>query len=289
MQASPARLRARYQKHFTSLSFSSESALFVGEEGDEIVAFACLVLDQVDSITMDRQAYVFDLVSQGDPVAFLTAIEKAGLDLRADYLVTDLPFGLKASEAALEGAGYAVSLNKIARLCQGEHTLGLRAQRTFPVRLAERADHPFILLVSNLCAQHLIPPGRDERREEIERGFLEVYSGLDIVNDPELTVFIAEDPARNRPSGYLMLRYIYRGLGNARKRIFGYIYDVSVHPDYWGTQTLPALQGAAEMHLVRTGIPAIVGEVSEANPRALRAAQKLLGYTIESRKYSKRL
>ena len=59
--------------------------------------------------------------------------------------------------------------------------------------------------------------------------------------------------------------------------------------DHWGGKAVLHIMRAGSRELFRMGIPWLIGDVSAANPRALKTAQRNLGFAVDSERYGYRL
>ena len=69
----------------------------------------------------------------------------------------------------------------------------------------------------------------------------------------------------------------------------GYIYDLAVAEEHWGGKAVLHIMRAGSRQLFGMNLPWLIGDVSAANPRALKTAQRNLGFAVDSERFGYRL
>lgn len=193
------------------------------------------------------------------------------------FLVGDLSVEEVLWENFLETRGYAPDLNRIILPTHPP----IRSRDRWTIRPARSTDYFFVLSLNSLVNSNTIPPGRDVDANLVARGYHEAYSQLKIGEDPNMPTYIAE--SGDQPIGYLMIKLSPPEPSGTQA---GYIYEISVHPDHWGRRVVDELLSAATRELGPKGVSWITGDVSQSNLRALKTAQKQLGFHLEQRRWA---
>lgn len=90
-----------------------------------------------------------------------------------------------------------------------------------------------------------------------------------------------------RQAGYLLVKTGFQEPVTGQR--LAYIYDLAVHPDHWGRRATQLLMRDVERRLAELGFDIFCGDISERNPRALKTAIKSLGFTLEYRRFGRKL
>lgn len=254
-------------------------ALLCLEDDNQIVGLLLLVNGASDSITDQPQGILLDF-AMGNPQAgnlLLEAAEAAGRQGKMDFIVGDVSVDTPEVEQLLEQRNYQPDLNRIILLTKNAPAL----EEKWKVRGAQSTDYFFILSLNSQVNSNTIPPGRDADPLLVARGYLQAYSALKVGSDPKMPTWIAEDDGT--PIGYLMIKLgapdPLSGWGT------GYIYEIAVHPDYWGKRVVHALLGAALTQLHTEQVIWVTGDISQSNIRAFKTAQRQFKFTLEVRRW----
>ena len=187
-------------------------------------------------------------------------------------------------EKLFEEQGFHIEMNRIIKEVE-TFTFDTPLQSKYRVRPARESDRIFII---NLVAQNsefLILPHCEGQAEEIQQNYFHGYSEMDLTGEAEMWTLIGEDIENNRPVGYIMLQKEPDDVITAEKT--SYLFDISVHRDYWGKYATQRLMREAENWLAKKDYKYIYADISERNPRPLKTAIKSLDYTLYSRRWAK--
>jgi ribosomal protein S18 acetylase RimI-like enzyme len=241
-----------------------------------------------ESISGDPQSVIQDLHGRTpeDLTRLLDEAERRTVASGGDYAVIELVPGETVLEQALTERGYEVEMLRILR---SVHEVPTRTPR-FHVRSARRTDQLFMMWLSEFTAFNTVVPGRSADPEEVALRFFASYTSQSFYDDPRMKAFIAEDlsdPENPTQIGYIILKLGFQDLVDQQR--LAYIYDISVHPDYWGKRVFHDLMDQADRFMVKNRVTLLQGDISMNNQRALRAAVKMLGFQVEWQRWAKKL
>ncbi len=243
---------------------------------DDPAGYVVLLNGMQESITGDPQSLLYDHYGELEPALSVAKAEAAARD--SDYVVLHVFEGL--DRETLRAQGFQPELTRISRRVERFEQPPSR----FLVRPARPADRLFVLWLNQVSVDYVKPGGREWDLDEVHSDYFSTYMDLTLEPDDPTRVLIIEDreAAGRTQMGYLMLKLNFDG-NNA------YIYDLAVHKDYWGRRATQYLMRAGENYLADLGVEALVGDISEENPRALKTALKSLSFTIESQRWGARV
>jgi len=256
------------------------------------IAYLLLFLDFMEAITGERQGLIFDCGvlaeyrDSGVVQALLLKAEAAVIERKMKYIVIELFHDDLKSTAEVEGAGFRREIHRIIKKAE------LRPVKApdpdpFLVRQACCEDIFFVLWLNTQCAEYIIPAGRERPRDEVQYRFLNIYSRMSLAEREEFTSLIIEDRLKDSSIGYLLFKTESSDAITGVR--LGYIYDIAIHPDYWGRRATQRLMREGENYMVRKGIGYLLGDISDSNQRALKTAIKSIGFFHERVRWMKRL
>lgn len=245
--------------------------------------YVTLCVGLIEGLTNEPQAQIYELRARSEEGqrALLEAAEDLARSHGASFLVAQLAPDEEAS--CYQQAGYAVDIHRIARPLGVERP----ADGRYRIRPATKADRLFILWLIRHTSPNTVPAGRTISAPQMVDTYFRSYQSTDFAGDPELRTLIADHPEKPRQVGYLVVR-----LGLCEEpdpTPFAYVYDIAVHPDHWGRRVPHQLIRAADPMLRAEGFTTLVGDVSQANPRALKTGLKSLSFQTRSRRWAKNL
>ncbi|MDQ7822204.1 MAG: GNAT family N-acetyltransferase [Candidatus Eremiobacteraeota bacterium] len=268
--------------------------VFVAERsGDrKAVAYLVLFLDIVETITGEKQGFIFDYAVSPDhaggdalPLLFRKA-EEAVREREIQYLVMEIFAQDKEGEKRAFREGFGKEMNRII-LRTAVKPLPRHDPDPFIVRKAQSEDLFFVLWLNTQCASFTIPSGRDRPKDDVQYRYLRIYSELSLEESEDFTALIIEDAVKETPVGYLLFKTnACDAITGAR---LGYVYDIAIHPDYWGKRAAQRLMKEGINLLSEKGIPFCLADISEGNQRALKTAIKSIGFHLESIRWMKKL
>lgn len=258
----------------------------------KILAYLFLFLDFIEAITGERQGLVFDYgVSRecddsGAVPALLRGAEEAVLERKMKYVVIELFHNDVKSTLEVEKAGFKKEIHRIIKKAEFRPVKSPDPD-PFTVRNACSEDIFFVLWLNTQCATYIIPSGRERPRDEVQYRFLSIYSSMSLAEREEFTSLIIEDGIKDSSVGYLLFKTASRDVITGDR--LGYIYDIAIHPDYWGKRATHRLMREGENFMVEKGISYLLGDISDSNQRALKTAIKSIGFSPERIRWMKRL
>ena len=110
---------------------------------------------------------------------------------------------------------------------------------------------------------------------------------MSLAETEDFAALIIEDALKNESAGYLLLKTDTCDPVTGER--LGYVYDLSIHPHYWGKRATQRLMKEGENYLYHKGIPYFLGDICEDNQRALKTAIKSIGFTLERIRWMKKL
>jgi ribosomal protein S18 acetylase RimI-like enzyme len=264
-----------------------------GKGQDEPLGYMLMLMISEESITALPQSVIYDFyVEPGTHFEeimdrFLEQAEKWTRSISISYLVLEIQITQTHREEYFASRGFSVDMNRIVRRVETHTFENTPRQNRFNVRPAIESDRIFILLLNAQNSSFLIPSGRDVSIKDVQNYYFDTYSSLAITNNPMMRVLIAEDKETFQPAGYIMLKVA--AVDAVSEKPLAYIYDLSVHKDYWGKFVAQRLVREGENLLAGMGVHYLIGDTSESNPRPLKTALKTLGFKLYSRRWVKKL
>lgn len=267
-----------------SLAALPQFKAWVYLEGETVAGFAVLLLDQKDTITETPVALVYGhVVRQELAVGFwdalLPPLEATAGQTSARLLCIDVLAERPWDRAALQAHGYSIYRYRIVKTVDGTP-----ASATRTIRMAEENDRLFVLWVNSVCYTHILPPG-DHDLAHAYQNYLQHYSSMALAG-PDLYTLMAEDDD-GLPIGFVMVQ-ISKSVPLTSEPV-GYVYDIEVHPDYWGKGVADELMLAAEASLADRGVRIFLADISGPNIRPLKTATRSLGFRIRSERWYRTL
>jgi ribosomal protein S18 acetylase RimI-like enzyme len=264
--------------------------VFVAEDrdGGGIAGYMVLVNGVEESITGDMQIVIYDFFVRVPELRdeimdrFLAFTLEASRMSGHRFVTTELRPNDRENEDYFASRGFHVEMNRIVKRV-GRYTFDTPRQRQFAVRPAGEMDRDFILLLNAENSPFLIPTGRECDTLSIRASYFDTYTNMKLKGNPNLLVLIGEDVNAQRHAGYIMVKTEARDLVTGK--LLAYLYDISVHKDYWGTFLGQRLVREAENRLAERDVEYFVGDTAENNPRPLRTALKTLQFRLFSRRW----
>ena len=144
------------------------------------------------------------------------------------------------------------------------------------IRDATRSDLRFMRRLGLDSVLHGVPYGRDVSNSAVRARMRETLANLE--PDEDTAILIAYDQETEKPIGYIVLelRVPDTATGDAQSSIF----DLAVHPRYWGTPAVRLLVHEAAKRTAAEGLSFMVGEVTAHNQRTYLQALRL-GFELE--------
>jgi ribosomal protein S18 acetylase RimI-like enzyme len=268
--------------------------VFVAEmpAGGGILGYLILHIGTVESITGKTQSAIYDYgVSRGyDDMAVFQALlreaEEATVQRDIFFMVTEVFREDKRGEKIFMECGFKKEINLVIKRT-AMNVINAPDPDPFRVRIACNEDIFFVMWLSTQCSSFTVPSGRDADTSEIQFEYLRVYSGMSLKETDDFAALIIEDALEDEPIGYLLLKTNSHDLVLGQR--LAYVYDISIHPDYWGKWAAQRLYKEGENLLVRKGIHFCLGDISEDNRRALLAATRTAGFKLERSRIVKKL
>jgi ribosomal protein S18 acetylase RimI-like enzyme len=245
----------------------------------DLVGIILVVVGHTDSITDQPQGLIVDFHCESPEAAHLLFDLGEAFCRQHNmwFLVGDLSVDDTAWEDFLHQRGYSPDLNRIILPTSPP----IRSRNRCEIRPACATDYFFVISLNSLVNSNTIPPGRGVDPNLVARSYLQAYSEFKIGEDPKMPTYIAEKD--EQPIGYLMIKLSPPDPHGVQA---GYIYELAVHPDHWGRRVGDELLSAATKDLAAKGVSYITGDVSQSNMRALKTAQKQLGFQLEARRWA---
>lgn len=267
---------------------------FIAEHAGEgkVCGYLLLYTDATESITGEKQALIFDYGTAQDCdereilAPLLEKAEMAAREKHLKYMIREIFIADRKGTEFFQDARFEPEMNRVVKKAAW-HDFPPRNPEPFSVRKARQEDLMFIMWLNTQCGSFIIPGNREKARHEIQYRLLNIYSGMSLAETETFSALIIDDNVKEEPAGYLLMKT--DTYDDAIDERLGYVYDIAVHPDYWGKRVAQRLMKEGEHHLLRKGIIWCIGDVSQDNPRALKTAIKSAGFTLESIRWMKKL
>lgn len=262
------------------------------ESSGRIIGYLILIMEVIETITGDRQAYIYDygVSSEFAPETVLPLLLERSAEISLNkgmrYLTLEIYAHDTGRENLFAGIGFKKEIHRITKRVT-RNAIPQVTPDPYRVRQASADDIFFIIWLNSQSASFTIPPERDAPRDEILLRYMSSYVSLPIGSDEHFSALIIEDRNIFKPIGYLLLKMRYRDAVTGD--LLAYIYDIAIHPDYWGKRAVHRLMKEAENMLAERGISYWMGDISAGNPRALKTALKSLRFLLESSRWLKKL
>lgn len=134
----------------------------------------------------------------------------------------------------------------------------------------------FVRKLAMESALHGVPYGRSISNRAIKARVRDSIAA--IAPDEDTVILIACDEAGDKPLGYLILELF--DIEDSTGERQSLIYDLAVHPKYWGTPAVRYLVREAARRTAQAGLQYMIGEVSAHNDRTYLQALRL-GFELE--------
>ena len=217
---------------------------------------------------------------------FIYCAEEIAISEGCRDLSIEVPISMPEDEQLLRELDFYPEMDRILKPVS-TNSLETNMAKRYKIKPAEEADRLFMLSLSAGNADAIIPPGLENLKDEIKEAYFNLYAGLEIEGNKSLRTFIVEDPKEYRPIGFIIIMPNPETVLSAKTT--GYIYDLSVHKDYWGKYASQRIMREAENILADENCGYYFGDISVMNPRATRTAVRTLNFNLYGRKWVKNL
>lgn len=276
-QARRAYYRKVYHQLFESALPHPEFDILVLEEGDRVLAYATLLKSQPEGLSGLTQSLLFDHYAPDRMLASLVAGARdwAQRNYQTHHLTVEIYPGQSGETEVLASLGFQPETHRIA-----VRTALWTAPPDYPyqVRLARPSDSTFLAYLNSVSLPFVLPAGREHDLDRIAAQSMSVYSNLLRKNDPGDLILILTE--KRRQIGYLILKLGTDGQDPLSTPL-AYVYDLAIERAHWGRRGVLQIMRTGSNLLFERGIPLLVGDISASNPRALKTAQRNLGFAIE--------
>lgn len=261
------------------------------EESGKPIGYFLLQLDSIESITGVNQAYIKEFAvdraySRKEILGLL--FEEASIIAsreNLDYIAVEMSEGDTDGVESLVISGFTKEICRLIKKVEKYDKVSM-GHDLYIIRRACNSDIFFILWLNAQCGSFTIPEGRSVLKSDVMLRYMNVYADL-VLEDDELIALIIEEKQQEKSAGYLLIKtdsYDFLIGENV-----AYIYDLSIHPDYWGKRATHRIIRQGENILKDKGINFVIADISSDNQRALKTALKSLNFQIESARWVKNL
>ena len=252
----------------SALDFS-EYDLFVTEG---ITGFLVLKKQLIRGVTGDRESVIHDscALTQG----LLEYAAQAARGYGSQFLTIEVAPGDPSLEL-LQAVGFHLESHRISVA-----TADCRAPEGSPysVRPAAPGDDFLIAVLTSTMLPHTLSAGREYDLSELTFRSMEATFAQVNRQDPASVALVLTQ-------GQALVGHLLLELSEAS----GYIYDLALAREHWGGVAVRHLMRAGSQLLFQRNVPLLVGDVSAANQRALKVAQRALGFSVDCQRYGLRL
>ncbi|MCE1245258.1 MAG: GNAT family N-acetyltransferase [Firmicutes bacterium] len=260
------------------------------EKTDKLVGYMLVEVAQSECFGLFRRTHILDwhvaLKSEWDYVMdeFIYYTEEFAISEGCRDIAIQVPIAFTEDEELLRELDFYPEMDRIMKPVE-VNSLETNMAKRYKIRKADESDRLFMLSLSSGNADAIIPPGMESLTDEIKEAYFNLYAGLGIENNELLNVYIVEDPKEYRPVGFIIIMPNPESIISAKTT--GYIYDLSVHNEYWGKYASQRIMREAENMLAEQNCGYYIGDISVMNPRATRTAIRTLNFKLWGRKWIK--
>jgi ribosomal protein S18 acetylase RimI-like enzyme len=255
----------------------SDFDLFVIQSDRDITGFLLMKKRLVRTITGDCESVIEDsfAVDASHHQSLIESAVAAARNYGSQFLTLEIAAQLSQERERFERQDFHLESHRISVAT----TLWPPPEGSpYTVRSPDVGDDFSIAILNSTLLEHTLCAGRDYDLSELT--FRSMNSTLQQVNsqDPNsITLVLAQG---SQLVGHLLLQIVDQS---------GYIYDLAVAREHWGGRATRQLMRAGSSLLFQRNVPLMVGDVSASNLRALKFAQRFLGFSVDRVRYGRRL
>lgn len=257
---------ARYQRMREDDSWRSEFELWVSQD---VTDFLLLQKRLVRGVSGDRESVVQDWFRLGP---LLECAAEAARGHGSQFLTLEVGPG---ESHRLEALGYLAESERISVA-----TADWPAPPGCPysIRPAGEGDDFLIAVRNAAMLPHTVCAEREYDLSELTfRSMESIFQQVHRQDGASLALVLV---LGQEQIGHLLLELNERS---------AYVYDLAVSEEHWGGKAISYFIRAGLQVLFQRRIPLMWGDVSASNQRALKFAQRFLGFTVDCRRYGRRL
>lgn len=255
----------------------SDFDLFVTQDSQALTGFLLLRKRVVRTITDDCESTIQDCFAfhLAQHQALLERAAEAARSYHSHFLTQEIAPHLNEEKEVLKAQGFHLESHRISVATADWPPLD---ESPYRVRAPIVGEDFLIAILNSTMLEHTLCAGRDYDLTELT--FRSMNSTMQQVNsqDPNsLTLVLTHG---TQMIGHLLLQIVDNQ---------GYIYDLAVAREHWGGQATRQIMRAGSRSLFQRDVPLMVGDVSASNLRALKFAQRFLGFSVDCERYGRRL
>lgn len=251
--------------------------LFVTQCDQAISGFLLLKKQVVRTLTGDCESVIHDAFAL-HPVQYQSLLERAAEAARgydSQFLTQEIAPHRTEEREMLLAQDFRLESHRIS-VATADWTPPQGSPYT--VRSPGPGEDFLIGILNSTMLEHTLCAGRNYDLTELT--FRSMNSTMQQVNrqDPKSLTLVLDQGSQL--VGYLLLQIVDDQ---------GYIYDLAVAREHWGGKATLQLMRAGSRLLFQKNVPLMVGDVSASNLRALKFAQRFLGFSVDCERYGRRL
>jgi hypothetical protein len=240
-------------------------------------AFLVLKRPTEHPITGDLESVILDYFAPqtAQQEALFDFAEETAREQEGQFLTIEIaPQQLQVLQT-IEGQGYQLESYRIS---VATANCSPPDGSPYSVRLATEADDFSIAVLNSTVLPHTLSAGRDYDISQLTfRSMDATFQQLKRRDSQSLALVLVNDETL---IGYLLL---------SLRQQSAYINDLAISPEHWGGKGVLHIMRAGSQLLFERNVPQLIGDVSASNLRALKIAQRYLGFKVFSRRYGLRL
>lgn len=244
---------------------------------DSLTGFLVLQKQVTRAITADRESVIQDFFAPdaSEQKMLLECADDAARSYGSQYLTTEIAPQEEQRGQLLRSLDYKLESHTISVATANNP---MPKGSPYSTRLAGPGDDFAIAVLNATMLPHTVSAGRETDVGEASfRSMDAIFAQVNRQDDHSVALVLTKD---HQVVGHLLLE-----LTEHR----GYVYDLALTREHWGGKAAPHIMLAGSKLLWERGIPWLVGDVSAANLRAVRYAQRFLGFSIDCERYARRL
>ena len=255
----------------------SEYDLLVTGGAQGVTGFLVLKKQVTRSITGDRESIIQDwfALEVGERGSLLECAAEAARGYASQFLTVEVATEETQEREVLQAAGFQLESHKIsvatADCCAPEGS-------PYSIRAAAPGDDFLIAVLNSTMLEHTLCAGRDYDLSELTfRSMDAIFHQVNRQDPGSATLVLTKG---QELVGYLLLEIM---------ETTGYVYDLAIERAHWGGKAVLHVMRAGSQLLFQRNLPLLVGDISASNLRALKIAQRLLGFRVDCLRYGLRL
>ena len=267
----PSQGEGRKEKALDSLRSLPESEYDLFVTGADVSGFLVLRKRFTRGLTGDCDSVIHDYFAPGESEILFEHAAEAARSYGSKFITIEISPG----ELNVQAMGYELESHKIS---VATADCPPPEGSPYSVRPAQAGDDFVIAVLNSTMLPHTLCAGRDYDISELTfRAMDGIFQQVNRQDSQSAALVLLKG---EETVGHLLLELTDRT---------GYIYDLAVAQEHWGGKAVLHIMRAGPPAALASNLPVLVGDVSAANLRALKIAQRYLGFAVECQRYRRKL